>query len=372
MTLFMGLFCLSCSSTGHFFDNLKKHVKGVREDKNPFRIVWSKNLDPHYDSGNLPINYGSPFIYNNMVYAGAQSGLMKAYDLESGRIIWSVDEKRPLNTHPGIYKDHIYYGSTLGRLFVRHYLTGKLKYSIDLGAAIQTRPVFYQDRVFLHLRNHSLVCLDALTGKIIWSYQKSIASTITVQRNSAPLIHQNKLYVGFPDGTLGVFAVEDGTLLWEERLARQVKFNDVDASPTARGNFLYVGSLAGPLTVMDIKSKTVVQKFNELTIARSPLIHGKDLIVGTTNGLVARIDSQNTITKKKKLDEFSVSSIKRWKDQIVVSTAGGVIYFLNPKTLEVNDKFPLGSAHSAILGSLEVLDRYLVVYSSRNRLYVLQ
>ena len=61
-----------------------------------FKNTWTKNLDDSYLSGNLPIGLGAPRIYQDIVYMGTLQGKMNAYDVESGRLLWSASDKTPL------------------------------------------------------------------------------------------------------------------------------------------------------------------------------------------------------------------------------------------------------------------------------------
>jgi outer membrane protein assembly factor BamB len=167
-----------------------------------FKNIWSKNLDGEFVSGNLPIGLGAPRIFNDIVYMGSLNGVMSAYDIESGRVLWSVNEKTTLGGPVEFFNDHVAYGGLNGRLFVRHYLSGKLKYAIDLAAPIESAPVFHKDHLFIYLRGHQVVHLDASTGKVIWAYKRAVPVATTLQRVTKPLVVGNKVIVGFADGFL--------------------------------------------------------------------------------------------------------------------------------------------------------------------------
>src|SRR5690606_40702495 len=88
--LFLSLLTLfSCSSS-----SLK--LTPPKQEGKVLTVAWNKNLDLEYRSGNLPIGVGAPRIYEDMVYMGALNGEMNAFDLETGRLIWSETESTPL------------------------------------------------------------------------------------------------------------------------------------------------------------------------------------------------------------------------------------------------------------------------------------
>jgi outer membrane protein assembly factor BamB len=355
----------ACSTGRNFAVKLDKpQVK-----KNEFRVTWAKDLDPKYSTGNLPIGTASPFIHDDIVYMGDLRGMMTAYDIDSGKILWQFDEKAPIQSQVNKKGDFIYYGSKTGRFFSRHYLTGKLNFAVDLGAPIESQAVFSQGRAIIHLRNHSILSLDASTGKVFWRYKRSIPYSTTLQRVSHVLPYENSLIVGFADGHVASLSIEEGVLKWEQRISVGYKFVDVDVKPVIFDKYIIVGSASGPLRFLNPKNG-VIEKTIELTQSHTPKLMDSEFIVGDTDGYLYRINSFGKITLKKRVSINAISSVKSWKNGLAVSTMGEEILFLNDRSFEPVDKFLLGSSQSAVFGELVTNNEHLSVYSSRNRLYV--
>lgn len=343
--------------------------KGVKEESKHFKVAWSRNLDPDYETGNLPIGLSSPYIYSNVLYIGDLKGNMTAHNLEDGHELWIKNDKDELGSIAGIYKDLLIYGSYNGRVIARHYLTGEMKYAVDLGSPVESRPVVYRDRLFYQVRNHQIFSLDAITGKILWSYRRSVPFTTTLQRVSDVLPVDNKLIVGFADGDLVALSLEDGNLLWERKLATGVKFIDVDATPVLFNGKLYTGSVAGNLSVINPDTGALERSY-DYNISRSPLVVNGNLMVGTLQGSLYVLDATGNLIREKKLSKVGISSMVEWKGGVAVGTLGGKIFYLDKNNLEVLETYHLGSAFSSVMGEFSVVGDYLGVLSSRNRLYV--
>jgi outer membrane protein assembly factor BamB len=336
-----------------------------------FKNIWSKNLDSDYVSGNLPIGLGAPRIFNDTVYMGSLDGVMSAYDIESGRLMWSQNEKTPLNGPVEFFKDHIAYGGLSGRLFVRHYLTGKLKYAIDLAAPIESAPVFHNDHLLIYLRGHQLVHMDAETGKILWVYKRAVPVNTTLQRTSKPLILGNKIIVGFADGFLGALSMDEGLLLWETKLAENSKFVDVDLNPLLAGGMIISGSPSGELKAVNPENGAVSRTFG-VSVMAHPVLRGEQLILGTNDGEIVIMSLNGDILKKVKVSTQAVSAVTWWKDMLIVASFDGKVQAVDPLTMKVVDKFSLGYDYSAIFSDLVTTQDFLALYSSRNRLYLFQ
>ncbi len=348
-----------------------KQLKAPEKDSRFFHMAWAKNLDTEHESGNLPIGLGATRIFQDIVYMGSYDGVMHAYDIESGRSLWSQDEKTPLGGAVEFFKDHIAYGGMSGRLFVRHYLTGQLKYAIDLGAPIESAPFYFNERLFVYLRGHQLVHLDAETGKILWVYRRAVPITTTLQRTTRPLVIGNKVIVGFADGYLGALSLQEGLLIWETKLVDNSKFIDVDLNPLQAGGMVISGSPSGTLMAVNPDSGAISRSF-PVSVQAHPFLKGEQLILGTNDGEVILMSLGGDILKRTKISKQPVSAVTWWKDHIVAASFDGILRAIDPLTMKVVDKFPMGNNLSAVYSDLVITPDYLSLYTSRNRLYLFQ
>lgn len=332
-------------------------------------MAWAKNLDPEHYAGNLPIGTASPLIYEDLVFMGSLEGVMRSYQLDTGRLLWEANENQSLNAKPALFENLLIYGSMEGRVFARHYLTGELVYSVDLGSPVESAPVVSAGRMFFHLRNHKIVALDAATGKIFWAYDRSVPYTTTLQRVSNVLPYKNYLIVGFADGNLVALSMEEGVVAWEQKLTNAPKFVDVDVDPVYFKGKIVAGSAAGDMKFINPENG-VIEASIDLSMAHAPVKLISALIVGTTYGEVAMVDENGKILKKTKLTEEGISSIVKWKDGYAVATMSGEVFYLDPANLKPLGTFHLGHEQSAVFGHLQVQNGYLGLYSSRNRLYI--
>lgn len=336
-----------------------------------FKNIWSKNLDGEFVSGNLPIGLGAPRIFNDIVYMGSLNGVMSAYDIESGRVLWSVNEKTTLGGPVEFFNDHVAYGGLNGRLFVRHYLSGKLKYAIDLSAPIESAPVFYKDHLFIYLRGHQVVHLDASTGKVLWAYKRAVPVATTLQRVTKPLIVGNKVIIGFADGFLGALSMAEGLLVWETKLVDNSKFVDVDLNPILAGGMIISGSPSGELKAINPDNGAVSRSFG-VSVMAHPVLRGEQLILGTNDGELIVMSLSGEILKSTKVSTQAISAVTWWKDMLVVATFDGKIQAIDPLTMKTIDHFHLGYDFSAIFSDIVTNDEFMAFYSSRNRLYLFQ
>lgn len=353
----------SCSSMKPFVP------KGEREERSKLTVAWIKNLDPDYDSGNLPIGLQSPLINDGIVYAGHNTGYMQAYELENGRLIWSEFDGSAYHAGAVAYKDQVIYGTVQGRVISRHGIMGTIKYSVDLGASVETRGVVHNGRIFFQLRNHQVFCLDIETGKIIWGYKRSVPYVTTLQRASTPVIYKDKVLVGFADGAFAALSVDEGVILYETKLSSATKFVDVDNAAFVYSDKVYISPVGGVLSLIDPNTGKVLRT-SDFSTSRAPISRDDQLIFGTPNGEIVLTDKNLNPLKTVKISKGSITSIASYKNYFAVSSTVGEIKLLDYKSLEVVETYSLGHAYSAVFGDLVSTPDTLAVLSSRNRLFI--
>lgn len=331
--------------------------------------AWIKNLDPIYDSGNLPIGLQSPLINEGIVYAGHNTGYMQAYELENGRVIWSEYDGSAYHAGAIAYKDQVIYGTVQGRVISRHGILGTIKYSVDLGASVETKGVVYNGRIFFQLRNHQVFCMDVETGKIIWGYKRSVPYLTTLQRASTPVVYKDKVLVGFADGTFAALSIDEGVLLYETKLTTATKFVDVDNAAFVYADKVYISPAGGQLSLIDPNSGKVLRT-SDFQTSRAPVARDDQLIFGTPNGEIILTDKNLNKLKTIKISKGTITSIVPYKSYFAVSSTVGEIMLLDQKTLEVMETFKLGHAYSAVFGDMVSTPEALAVLSSRNRLFL--
>jgi len=363
--LSIGLVTLfSCSKLGLKPEPVKSATKF-------FKPIWIKNMDVSHDTGNLPIGLQSPVIEEGILYIGNNSGSMEAYEALNGRKVWSEKESGDYHAAPIVYKQMVIYGNVEGRLFSRDRFSGNLLYSVDVGAAVESQPQLFNGRLLVHTRNHKVVCLDALTGKILWAYKRSVPFLTTLQRVSRPLVRDNKVYVGFADGFVAAFSIEEGILLWETKAVDGPKFIDVDTQPIFYGKNIVVGSQSGPMTVINPAGGLIMRRV-PYNLSRAPITYKGNLILGTAEGEVVILDNDFKVIASKTITTDGITGLALWKDHLTVATTGGELVSLSMDLKREIERFDFGHANSALFGRLVVREEKLAAYSSRNRLYVFQ
>lgn len=356
-------FFTSCSIVSQ-----KLNIEGVKNDKKYFTPAWIKNLDPEYQTGNMPIGLSSPLIFEDNVFVGTSLGTLDAYSLKNGRLLWQEKIIQGMNSAPIVYENTLIYGDISGRVYAKDLGSLEFKYQFDLGSSVDSMLAVSKGRLFVQTRNHKVFSIDILTGKILWSYKRSVPYFSTLQRTGTPLIVENRVYTGFADGHLLAFSLEDGQVLWEKRMTTNDKFVDVDMTPIYYRGKIIVSSISGLAEVLDPQSGNLYKRLN-FTLNRDALYFDDKLLLGTIDGRIILLDSSFDIQKEVKVFNQPISNINLWKQGLVVTSIGKKMIYLD-RSFNQLEKFDFGTGNSAIFGGPSIINDNLAVMSSRNRLYL--
>lgn len=344
-------------------------LEGIRDDQAPMTVRWAKNLDPIYETGNLPIHLGAPEIAGSRLFIADGSGQMTAYALEDGRELWQAKDNGPSHASVLEVNETLFYGTAEGRLIARKATDGGELWAIDLGAAVETQPSVSGGRLFVQLRNHQIFALDAATGKILWAYKRSVPLLTTLQRASKPVVWNNKLYVGFADGTVASFNVEEGMMLWERKISSGDKFIDVDMTPTFFNGQLWIGSSSGDIHVLDPKTGRTVRTM-DFASGHEPIQYGESLIFGTIDGRLVGVNAAGKIVMSYQVSQAQLSSVTVWKKGFAVTDVEGNLFFVDGTEGKVLWQKHMGHSASGIFAKPAVTNGRYALLSSRHRLYV--
>jgi outer membrane protein assembly factor BamB len=353
----------------------EKLVLNKNEAPDRFINIWTKNLDPKYKDGNLPIGQSSPLVLGDAVFIGDLAGRVSKYKKTSGRLIWRETEKAGVRGTPVAYGKNIIYGTESGRIIARNVTSGQLSYAVDVGSPFESLGSIHQGRLFLHLRNHSIVALDAKTGKILWSYKRAVPFFTTLQRVSVPQGYKDSIIVGFADGYIASISIHDGQVKWERKISQGAKFIDVDLKPALVNGLLWIGTSENNLHILRPSNGAIVRRL-KYRITAGPVYRNQVIFLGTAAGEVLALNSKNfTELSRFQTGTGAISSIGM-DDELLASTDFKgylrIFEWQKERGLALQYLRHFGSEHSAFFGRLFFGEKFLALSSSRNRLYMYQ
>jgi len=223
-----------------------------------------------------------PVIYRDNVISGFSNGEINAFDLYSGKKIWSykfndvpyiseiikdmmfigsgescycfnVDKKEvlwetktngPITTAPKIADETVYIGSWDGYMYALNADNGKLKWKCRTGWGIETTPFVSDGLVFVGSLDNNFYALNVDNGDIKWFF------TCNAAIHSNPVVYGEYVFFGCDDGRLYALNKTNGDLAWSYSPGYYITNTDANnyittpilSNPFVKGGIVYFGA----------------------------------------------------------------------------------------------------------------------------------
>lgn len=199
----------------------------------------------------------SPLVWNGAVYFGSGDGNVYALDAATGAEKWKFKTGDVVHASPAIADGMLFIGSWDSYFYALDAATGAVKWKFKTGEdpdihnqqGIQSSAAVMDGVVYFGCRDAHLYALDEQTGQMKWSYSTKGSWVI-----ASPAVKDGKVYFTTSDtGLLYAADAKIGTILFSVNFKGWPLFS----SPAIAGDTAYVGSTAGTLSAVDLKSQAL-------------------------------------------------------------------------------------------------------------------
>lgn len=253
--------------------------------------LWS--ADAGKGEGRLGVRQG-PVVADGRVYAAAVEGGVRAFDLQTGKPVWTYDSKLRLSGGPGTGEGLVVVGGLDGEVIALDAGTGAEKWQAKVNGEIIAAPAVGLGMVFVRSNDGRVTALDAASGERRWFWAHDVP-LLSLRGNDAPVVGPGLLFVGNDDGTVSALAANDGRPLWDQVVAQPDgrteldRMADVDGTPVLEDTILYVTSFKRQTIAIDAPNGRPMWTSQHGGAGRIGV--GSDrLVVSDTNGSVFGLD----------------------------------------------------------------------------------
>jgi outer membrane protein assembly factor BamB len=191
-------------------------------------------------------------VNEQTLFAADHSGTVVALEVDTGRQQWSVDLDLPISGGLGYGDQKVALGTIEGQVYTLNAQDGSVLWSSSVSSEVLSTPSVNSDIVVAQSIDNRIYAFDAETGEELWQHDAG-APILSVRGNSSSMILNNMVIAGFDNGKLTAFNSENGSLIWETRLAvpkgrtELERMIDIDGEPILVGDIIYSVSYQGRL-----------------------------------------------------------------------------------------------------------------------------
>ncbi|BET97384.1 outer membrane protein assembly factor BamB [Xenorhabdus taiwanensis] len=307
------------------------------------RIVWDKSVGS--GTGEY-YSHLSPTWQGSTAYVADRHGVVKAFDIDSGKEIWATDlsEKTGLLSSrlPALLSggltvsgDRLYVGTEKAKVIALDVTDGKVEWESTVAGEALSRPVVSDGFVLIHTGNGMLQALNETDGRIAWSVNMDTPS-LSVRGESAPAVAYGAAIVGGDNGRISAVLLSEGQLIWQQRISQVTgsteidRLNDVDMTPVISDNIIYAIAYNGNLVAMDMRSGQIIWKRDLGSVHDMVVTDNNIFIVDQDDHILSLRKSDGvTLWSQNDLLHRNLTAPEMYNGYLVVGDAEGYLHWLN-------------------------------------------
>jgi outer membrane protein assembly factor BamB len=275
-------------------------------------------------------------VDNNRVYAaGYKDGVVGAFDVKSGKVLWRVRLKAPLSGGTAAAGDLVVVGAANGQVFALDADSGKTRWGVRVNGEVLAPAAMSGRLIALRTADGKLHALSPTDGHELWSQEQQVPR-LSLRGTASPMIVGDVVLCGFDNGKVVAVNGGDGSVAWEatvtpphgrtelERLA------DIDSSVQVQGQNVYAVGFQGRVAMLALETGQIWWS-HELSSYRGMGLDDELLYVATAEGEVVALRARTgaEVWRQSALLHRGLSAPASVGDAILVGDAHGYVHWLD-------------------------------------------
>ena len=300
------------------------------ENQKNLSITWNLSFDGENEIGNFEPGFSS----QNLFFADSE-GTLSSIAINNGETVWST-ELNFLASGTAAGFGIVVVADVDGNVIALDQKDGAQLWSTNVKGEILSKSVIDTKIVVVKSGSGELIGLNRVSGEIEWSYRSKLPP-LTVRGSSSPVLSDDKVFVSFDNGRLGVFDINSGFPLWDGAISyvsgtsELANLIDGDSSPVIEGGLVYTTNYQGNLNIFDIAQKRSVWT-NEISSFYSPIIMRGLLIVAEADSTMKSF-SLTSLEESWINEDYlnrELSNPVSYKGSLIVGDFEGYIHIIDP------------------------------------------
>lgn len=306
-----------------------KELAAFSDQKN-ISIDWSLSFDGDNQIGSFEPGFSS----ENLFFADAEGNVV-SLKADNGEENWN----RQLNfLAAGVASGFgiIVVSDLIGNVIALDQSDGSELWSVNVKGEVLSKAAIDPKTVVVKTGSGELLGLDKSSGAVLWSYRSKLP-TLTIRGSSSPVISEDKVFVTFDSGRMGVFDINSGFPLWDSAISyvsgssELENIIDSDSSPVVDGGLVYATNFQGKLNIFDIAQKRSVWSYDASSFYSPVVTRGVILVVEANSGMKS-FSSKNLEESWSNEDYLnrSLSNPVSFKGDLIVGDFEGYLHVIDP------------------------------------------
>jgi outer membrane protein assembly factor BamB len=298
--------------------------------------MWSRSVD---DKKAIPLRLGlGVSVADNRVYAAGHTGIVAAFDLAKGKVLWRKKTGVPLSGGTAASERLVLVGSSDGRLFAFSPANGDNLWNVRLNGEVLAPPTISERLIAVRTADGKLHALSPDDGHELWSQQQAVPR-LSLRGTARPLIVGEVVLCGFDNGKVLAVNGGDGTVQWETQVTpphgrtELERLADIDSQVSVSGRDVYAVGFQGRVAMLALDTGQIWWS-HEASSYRGLVFDDNALYVSDANGEVVALKARTgaEIWRQNALLNRGLSAPGIMDFAIVTADYQGYVHFLDKAT----------------------------------------
>lgn len=269
-----------------------------------------------------------------IIYTADDTGVVSAFDLKSGKNIWTRDLQENISAGPNVSNGILVLGTLNGKIIALD-LEGNKLWQSQASSEVLATPTITDSTVLVHTMDGGLSAFSPANGRQLWRYMHNLPP-IMLRRSSSPVVAGDKIFAGFANGKVLALRKSDGSVEWSYDVAKPKgrtdlqRMGDISADPVIKKGVLYVVGYQGNLVAIGQESGQLLWE-RDLGSYSGIAVDDDIVYLSGSTGVMYAVDAMNgeTYWLQEDLIGRHLSKPEAYGAYIIVADSDGFVHWLD-------------------------------------------
>lgn len=235
-----------------------------------------------------------PAADGGRLYAADLKGVVQAFDAQNGASLWKLDTGLRLSGSPGVGEGTLVIGSLEGVVVAINPDSGTERWRAKVSSEVLAAPAIARGQAVVRAIDGRVFAFSATDGERRWVFDHGTPA-LTLRGNSAPVMAEGLVLLGYDSGQLVALRGEDGVQVWEQTIAfgegrsELERMIDIDGELAYDSGQLYAAAFNAEIVGVSLDGGRPLWN-REMSSYAGVALSGKSLFVTDRDGVLWALD----------------------------------------------------------------------------------
>ncbi|CAA0078406.1 Outer membrane protein assembly factor BamB [Zhongshania aliphaticivorans] len=160
----------------------------------------------------------APTVDGDEIFIASSDGKIAALNKSNGKKVWKKSYDLRISGGVGVSSTFLFVGTSDGEVVAIDRISGDIVWRVSLNSEVLSAPQSNGSVVVVQTYSGEVRGLNFADGEQLWSYSSQLPR-LTMRGTSTPTVVSDIAMIGFANGHVIAFDIENGSQLWDQRIS---------------------------------------------------------------------------------------------------------------------------------------------------------